>query len=161
MKDELSATIPKDPSTRDGPTESEPAEPPSSGGRTLGLGGLLIELVVPAAFSAALLLVLASYTAYWDLQRPVGLGIFGLLLVALSLFVSIRVDGLTLARRQRRGRKQLLNRATPRARAEQLGNAVLRAESSAARVQGIVALQTLRSGEALDQLLRILSDDPT
>jgi len=207
MEDELDATIAKAPSPEDGPTESEPAKPPSPGGRTLGLGGLLIELVLPVAFSAALLLVLASYTAYWDLRRPVGLGIFGLLLVALSLFVSIRVDGLTLARRQRRGRKQLLNRANPRARlakfvlggllipiaalaaanllelpnhqtpmslairlsisnppaarAEQLGNAVLRAESSAARVQGIVALQTLRSSEALDQLLRILSDDPT
>src|SRR6266571_1449463 len=207
MKDELSATIPKDPSTRDGPTESEPAEPPSSGGRTLGLGGLLIELVVPAAFSAALLLVLASYTAYWDLHTPIGLGIFGLLLVAPSLFVSIRVDGLTLARRRKRGRRQLLNRANPRARlvkfvlggavipigalaaanlielpnhqtpmslairlslskpsgarAEQLGNAVLRAEDPAARVQGIVALETMRSGEALVQLLRILSDDPT
>ncbi|PYQ21223.1 MAG: hypothetical protein DMF79_08685 [Acidobacteria bacterium] len=202
----MDATIAKAPSPEDGPPESEPAKPPSPGGRTLGLGGLLIELVLPVAFSAALLLVLASYAAYWDLRRPVGLGIFGLLLVALSLFVSIRVDGLTLARRQRRGRKQLLNRANPRARlfkfvlggllipiaalaaanllelpnhqtpmslairlsiskppaarAEQLANAVLRAESSAARVQGIVALQTLRSGEALDQLLRILSDDP-
>jgi hypothetical protein len=206
MKDELSATIPKEPSPRDGPTESEPAEPPSSGGRTLGLGGLLIELVVPVAFSAALLLVLASYTAYWDLHTPIGLGIFGLLLVALSLFVSIRVDGFTLARRRKRGRKQLLNRANPRARlvkfvlgglvipmgalaaanlfelpnhqtpmslairlsiskpsaarAEQLGNAVLRAEIPIGKVQGIVALQTLRSGEALDQLFRILSDDP-
>src|SRR6266545_3556821 len=116
MEDELDATIATAPSPEDGPTKSEPAKPPSPGGRTLGLGGLLIELVLPVALSAALLLVLASYTAYWDLQRPVGLGIFGLLLVALSLFVSIRVDGLTLARRQRRGRKQLLNRANPRAR---------------------------------------------
>jgi hypothetical protein len=46
-------------------------------------------------------------------------------------------------------------------RAEQLGNAVLRARSPAARVQGILALQALSSDEALDQLLRILSDDPT
>jgi hypothetical protein len=206
IKDEVDATIPNPPSSRDGPTQSEPGKPPSSGGRTLGLGGLLIELVLPVAFSAALLLVLASYTAYWDLHTPIGLGIFGLLLLALSLFVSIRVDRFTLARRKERGRKQLLNRANARARlvkfvlgglvipmgalaaanllelpnhqtpmslairlslgkppvarAEQLGNAVLRAESSAARVQGIVALQTMRSGEALDQLLRILSDDP-
>jgi hypothetical protein len=43
--------------------------------------------------------------------------------------------------------------------AEQLGNAVLRATSSAARVQGILALQGMGSPEALDQLLRILSED--
>ncbi len=206
MKDELDATIPNPAPSRDGPPQSESGKPPSTGGRTLGLGGLLIELVLPVAFSAALLLVLASYTVFWDLKSPTGLGIFGLLLVAVSLFVSVRVDGFTLAGRRQRGRRQLLNRASARARlvkfvlgglvipigalaaanllelpnhqtpmslairwsiskppvarAEQLGSAVLRAESPAARVQGIAALQTLRSGEALDQLLRILSDDP-
>ena len=174
--------------------------------RTLGLRGLLVELALPVSLSAGLLLVLARYTAYWDLKTPVGLGIFGVLLVVLSLFVSIRLDGLTLAGRKRRGKGQLLNRANarsrvvkfvlgglvipigalaaatllelpnhqtpmslvlrlslsrpPAARAAQLGNAVLRAESPAARVQGIVALQTLKSGDALDQLLRILSEDP-
>src|SRR5260370_15346913 len=151
-----------------------------------------MELALPVALSAGLLLVLARYTAYWDLHTPVGLGIFAVLVVALSLFVSIRLDGLTLGRRKTRGKKQLLNRANarsrlvkfvlgglvvpigglvaanglelpghptplslgrrlsirkpPLARAVQLGNAVLRAESAAARAQRIVALQTLRSG---------------
>jgi hypothetical protein len=150
--------------------------------------------------------VFASYASYWDLHTRVGLGVFGILLVVLSLFVSIRVDALTLARRQRRGKRQLLNRADPRSRqvkfvlgavvvpiaafvaanlfelpnhqtpmslairlrfakpevtrAEQLGNAVLRAQSPAARVQGILALQATSSSEALEQLFRILSDDP-
>jgi len=44
--------------------------------------------------------------------------------------------------------------------AEQLASAVLRAESPTARVQGIRALQSMASGEALEQLLRLLSDDP-
>jgi HEAT repeat protein len=158
------------------------------------------------ALSAAFLLVVASYISFWDLHTPMGLGVFGLLLVAVSLFVSIRVDAITLARRQKRGKKQLLNRSDARSRlvkfvlggvlipigalaaanlvelpnnrtpmslairftvakpevsrAEQLGNAVLRAESPATKVQGILALQTLSSAEALDQLLRFLSDDP-
>jgi hypothetical protein len=136
----------------------------------------------------------------------VGLGAFAILLVALSLFVSLRLDMLTLARRRARGKTQILNRSDPRSRmvklvlggvavpiaafvaanrfelpnhqtpmslairlrltkpevthAEQLGNAVLRAQGPAAKVQGIVALQAMSSGEALDQLLRILSDDP-
>lgn len=206
MEDDLDATIPKAPSSKDGPAENEPGKVPRAQGRTLGLSGLLIELALPVALSFGLLLVLARYTAYWDLHRPLGLGIFGVLLVVLSLFLSIRLDGLTLGRRKQRGKKQLLNRATSRARlvkfvlgglvipigalaaanllelpghqtpmslvlrlslskppiarAVQLGNAVLRAESPAARVQGIVALQTMRSGEALEQLFRILSDDP-
>jgi hypothetical protein len=46
------------------------------------------------------------------------------------------------------------------ARAEKLASAVLRAPSSGARVEGILALQGLRSAEAMDQLLRILQDDP-
>jgi hypothetical protein len=162
------------------------------------------------ALSAALLLVMASYTSYWDLHTPIGLGVFGLLLVGLSLFVSLRVDAFTLERRRRSGKRRLLNRADPRSRlvkfilggvvipivaltaanllelpnhqtpmtmaslavrsrlakpevtrATLLGNAVLRAQSPAAKVQGILALQTMSSVEALDQLLRILSDDPT
>jgi hypothetical protein len=159
------------------------------------------------ALSAAFLLAMASYTHYWDLRTPVGLGVFGVLLVVVSLIVSIRVDGFTLKRREKRGRQQLLNRADPRSRlvkfalggvvipiaafaaanllelrnhqtpmslaiqfrlvrpevdrAEQLGHAVLRAESPAAKVQGILALQAMGSGEALDQLVRLLSDDPT
>ena len=178
--------------------------PPSPRTRTLGLAGLLVELVLPVALSASLLLVMASYTRRWDLHSDVGLGIFGLLLVALSLFVSLRVDALTLARRKERGKSQLLNRADARSRlvkfilggvtipivafatanllelpnhqtpmslairfrlvrpevgrAEQLGNAVLRAQNQAARAQGILALQAMSSEEALDQLLRLLRD---
>jgi hypothetical protein len=195
------------PFSNDDSAQNEPIMPPSSGTRTIGLAGLLVELVLPVAFAASLLLVMASYTRNWDLHAGLGLGIFGLLLVALSLFVSLRVDAFTLARRQERGKKQLLNRADARSRlvkfilggvtipivafatanllelpnhqtpmslairlrlarpevgrAEQIGNAVLRAKSPAARVQGILALQAMRSDEALDQLLRVLSDDPT
>jgi hypothetical protein len=193
-------------SSSEGSGPDDATEPRSPGSRTFGLAGLLVELVVPVAFSASVLLVMAGYTRYWDLRSGVGLGIFGFLLVALSLFVSLRVDALTLARRRERGKKQLLNRADARSRlvkfilggvtipigafaaanllelpnhqtpmsvairlklaspavgrAEQLGNAVLRARSPAARVQGILALQAQSSDEALDQLLRILSDDP-
>ena len=136
-----------------------------------------------------------------------GLGIFGVLLVALSIVVSLRLDAFTLARREERGKRQLLNRADARSRlvkfilggvvipigafaaanlvelpghqtpmslatelrilkppvsgAEQIGNAVLRAQSQAVRVQGILALQASGSDDGLDQLLRILSEDPT
>jgi hypothetical protein len=194
-------------SSNDDSAQDEPILPPSSGTRTLGLAGLLVELVLPVALSASLLLVMASYTRSWDLHSSVGLGIFGLLLVALSLFLSLRVDAFTLVRRQERGKKQLFNRANARSRlikfllggvtipivafaaanrlelpnhqtpmalairlrlagpevglAEQMGNAVLRAQGPAARVQGILALQAMSSDEALDQLLRVLSDDPT
>jgi len=162
------------------------------------------------ALSAALLLVIASYTSHWDLHSPVGLGFFGLLLVVLSLFLSLRVDALTLGRRRRAGKRQLLNRADARSRlvkfilggvvipivaltaairielpnhqtpmtllavavrsrlanpevdrSTRLGDAVLRSRIPAAKVQGILALQSLSSDQALDQLLRILSDDPT
>src|SRR5260370_3427217 len=116
MEDDLDATIPKAPSSKDGPANNEPGKPPGDQGRTLGLGGLLMELALPVALSAGLLLVLARYTAYWDLHTPVGLGIFAVLVVALSLFVSIRLDGLTLGRRKTRGKKQLLNRANARSR---------------------------------------------
>jgi hypothetical protein len=175
-------------------------------GRSLGLVGLLFELLLPAALSAAILLTLARYTAYWDLRTPIGLGVFAVLLVVLSFFVSVRVDAMTLAGRVRRGRRQLLNRAGARsrlvkfvlggvvvpvavfvaatrvelpnrqtpmslalqfrltssgsARAEALGNAVLHAGTPLAREQGILALQTLGSPDGLDQLLRILDDDP-
>jgi hypothetical protein len=174
--------------------------------RTLGLLGFLIELVLPVALSAAFLLAMASYTRRWDLHTPFGLAAFGALLVVLSLFVSLRVDGYTLKRREARGSRQLLNRADPRSRLvklvvggvvipvaafaaanlvelrnhqtpmtmavrfrlarpeldrpAQLAEAVLRAESPASKVQGILALQATGSPESLDQLLRILSDDP-
>jgi hypothetical protein len=186
--------------------QSDTHERPTDGARTFGLLGLLIELVLPVVVSAALLLTMARYTSSWNLRSAVGLGVFGLLLVALSLFLSLRVDALTLAGRRRRGKTQLLNRADARSRlvkfvlggvlvpiaafaaanrvelpnrqtpmsmaiawrltrptaghAEQLANAVLRAESAPARVEGILALQGLASPEALDQLFRILNDDP-
>jgi hypothetical protein len=161
------------------------------------------------ALSAALLLLAASYTSYWDLHSPLGLGIFGLLLVASSSFLSLRLDSFTLERRRGSGRRRLLNRAGPRSRrvkfvlgglvipiaaltaanlfelpnhetpmalaslavrsrlaqpevtrTAQLGDAVLRARSPSAKVQGILALQAMASVEAVDQLLRILRDDP-
>ena len=176
------------------------------GHRTLGLRGLLIELLLPVALSSALLLALAGYTQHWDLHSALGLGVFGVLLVVISLLISIRLDAFTLARRAQRGRTQLFNRADPRsrlvkfvlggvvipiamlaaanliqlpdhqtpmsiairlrlagpavARAERLGGAVRRAQSPAAKVQGILALQAMRSGDTLDQLLLILDDDP-
>jgi hypothetical protein len=191
------------------PSEDSPAPEPRPAatpeGRTLGLLGLLIELVLPVALSAALLLAMAGYTRHWDLHTPFGLAAFGALLVAVSLFVSLRVDGYTLRRREERGSRQLLNRADPRSRLVklvmggvvipvaafaaanlvelrnhqtpmtmavrlrlarpevdrpvQLADAVLRAQSPAAKVQGILALQATGSPESLDQLLRILSDD--
>jgi hypothetical protein len=177
--------------------------------RHLGLGGLLIELALPVAVTAPLLLVLVNYMPYWDLRSPFGLGAFGLLLGVISLFLSIRVDAFTLGRRRRIGRGQIFNRADSRSRlvkfilggfaiplaaltaanrlvlpnhqtpltlaslavrsrlagpeasrATQLGGAVLRARSGAAKAQGIRALETLRSAAALDQLLRVLSGDP-
>ena len=153
-----------------------------------------------------MLLALAGYTPQWDLRTRWGLGVFGFLLVLISLAISIRVDAFTLAGRTRRGRGQVFNRADSRsrlvkfilggvvvpiavlvaanrvdlpnhqtpmsmairfrlarpanARAVKLADAVLRAPSAGARVQGILALQGMRSADALDQLLRILRDDP-
>lgn len=189
-----------------GPARDQPTKAPAWGGYTLGLGGLLLELLLPVTLSAALLLVLASYTPRFNLHTALGLVAFGFLLVALSLVLSLRLDAWTLARRRGRGKKQLLNRTGRRARQvkftlggvvipiaalaaanllelpnhqtpmsmalsvrlsrpkptreEALGNAVLRAKSPAARVQGIRALQGVGSDEALEQLLRILHDDP-
>jgi len=157
------------------------------------------------AVSAAILLTLAGYISYWNLRTRVGLGVFAALLVASSLFLSLRLDMFTLARRRARGKGRIFNRADPASRlvklalggvvipiaafvaanrvelpnhqtpmslavkmrlatpelthAEQLGDAVLRAGSPAAKVQGILALQALGTAEALDQLLRILSED--
>jgi hypothetical protein len=197
--------IPSQPTSDDGSARGE-----QPGRSVFGLSGLLIELVLPVVLSAALLLALASYTSYWDLHSPLGLGIFGLLLAALSAVVSLRLDSFTLERRRRSGRRRLFNRPGPRwrlvkfilggvvipiaalsaanlfelpnhqtplalaslavrsrlakpeiSRAKQLGDAVLRARSPFAKVQGILALQAMASVEAPDQLLRILSEDPT
>jgi hypothetical protein len=193
-------------STPDDSPAAEPKEVPAPEERTLGLLGLLVELVLPVALSAGFLLAMASYTRRWDPRTPFGLAAFGGLLVVLSLFVSLRVDGYTLRRRAERDGRQVLNRADPRSRfvklvlggvvipvasfaaanlvelrnhqtpmsmamrlrlarpevdrPEQLADAVLRTESPAAKVQGILALQATGSPESLDQLLRIMSDDP-
>src|SRR5712692_11165919 len=185
MRGREDAVMPAQPSEESPADEPRGAPPPE--GRTLGLLGLLIELVLPVALSAAFLLAMASYTRHWDLHAPFGLAAFGALLVVLSLFASLRVDGYTLRRREERGRRQLLNRTDPRSRLvklvlggvvipvavfaaanlvelrnhqtpmtmairfrlarpevdrpEQLADAVLRAESAASKVQGILALQ--------------------
>jgi hypothetical protein len=203
MQDRKDAAIPTPPS--DDSPDDEPREAPAPDERTLGLLGLLIELVLPVTLSVGFLLAMASYTRYWDLRTPFGLTVFGVLLVVLSLFISLRIDVYTLRRRKERGGRQLLNRADPRSRLlklvlggvvfpvvvfaaanlvelrnhqtpmsmairfrlarpevdrpEQLADAVLRAESPAAKVQGILALQATGSPESLDQMLRILSDD--
>lgn len=60
----------------------------------------------------------------------------------------------SLAVRSRLGRHEL-------DRAGLLGDAVLRSRSPSAKVQGILALQGVGTVEALDQLLRVLHDDPT
>jgi hypothetical protein len=174
--------------------------------RTLGLVGLLLELLLPVVLSAAFLLIVASYIHLWDLHTTVGLAVFGVLLVAASVLLSVRIDVTTLARRRRLGKGLLFNRAgaysrlvkfvlgglviplavlvaanrieltngttpmslaievgrSPRASApaEQLGGAVLRATDPGVKAQGILALQTMASGEAMEQLLRILDGDP-
>lgn len=171
----------------------------------LGLVGLLLELALPVALSACVLLVLARHASRWNLKATPGLVLFGFLLVALSLVLSWRLDAFTLARRRRR--QPLLNgtgrlprtlkvalggvavplatlaaanltrlpdqrtpmaaavefslshpAATPEAR---LADATLRAQGPAAKVQGIRALQALGSAQALEQLLRLLRDDPS
>jgi hypothetical protein len=193
-------------STSDDSPADEPREVPAPEERTLGLVGLLVELVLPAALSAGFLLAMAGYTRLWDPRTPLGLAAFGGLLVVLSLFVSLRVDGYTLRRRAERSGRQVLNRADPRSRfvklalggvvipvasfaaanlveirnhqtpmsmavkfglarpevdrPQQLADAVLRTESLAAKVQGILALQATGSPESLDQILRIMNDDP-
>ena len=103
-------------SSDSGSARDQPTKPSASGGYTLGLGGLLLELLLPVTLSAALLLVLARYTPRLDLHTGLGLTVFGFLLVVLSLVLSLRLDAWTLARRQRRGRKQLLNRSGRSAR---------------------------------------------
>jgi hypothetical protein len=149
--------------------------------------------------------MLAGYVPFWNLRTALGLGIFAVLLVAASLFLSVRLDLFTLGRRRGRGKRRIFNRTDPVSRllklalggvvlpvaafvaatrvelpnhqtpmslaikmrlttpalahAEALGDAVLRATGPAAKVQGILALQGMGSPEALDQLLRILSED--
>ena len=81
-----------------------------------GLVGYLIELFLPTILVATALLAAASYLRFWNLGSVVGVVIFGVLLVILSLFFSARIDLMTLAGRQARGRRWLLNRTGPAAR---------------------------------------------
>ncbi len=67
--------------------------------------------MLPAALAGALLLVIASHLPLWNLRSTPGLVAFAVLLVAASVFISIKVDALTLARRRKAGASQLLNRA--------------------------------------------------
>jgi hypothetical protein len=107
------AAIPDQPPSG-GDRSHEPAKQPERrGARRLGLVGFLVELVLPAALAGALLFVAASHLPLWDLRTTAGLVVFGVLLVAASVFLSIKVDGLTLARRRKAGASQLLNRAGP------------------------------------------------
>ena len=188
--------------------DSSPSQVPLAEPRrkALGLGGFAIELILPTALAAALLLAAASYLQSWNLRGHLGLGIFGTLLVAFSFVLSIWIDSLTLARRRSVGKAQLLNRADPRSRLrkvvvggiviplaafvaanlvklpdrrtpmsvaaqltvrkpeasreKQLGSAVLRAQGAAAKVAGLSALQASGSAAALDELFRILAEDP-
>jgi hypothetical protein len=78
--------------------------------------GLVTELLLPVGLSAALLLVAARHVSIWDLHTVIGLVIFGVLLVVISLFLSVRIDLITLTRRRKRGKTQLLNRADARSR---------------------------------------------
>ncbi len=186
-------------------SESARDDAKRAGPRRLGLVGLLVELVLPTALAATLLLVVANHVPIWDLRSPAGLAVFGVLLVAGSVFASFRLDLFTLAGRRSRGKRQIFNRAgawprlvkfvlggvvvplaalfaanrielpdhrtpmtvaiegslgapaTPRARL--IGDAVLRADTPAAKVEGILALQAMDSPESLDQLFRIAGED--
>jgi hypothetical protein len=82
----------------------------------LGLVGFLVELLLPTALAGTLLLLAAARLPLWNLHTVAGLVVFGVLLVAASVFLSIKVDGWTLARRRRAGTSLLLNRAGPWAR---------------------------------------------
>ncbi len=107
------AAIPDQPSSGDGNPRETATQPTRRGRTRLGLAGFLFELVLPAALAGALLLVAAGHLPLWDLRTTAGLVVFGVLLVAASVFLSIKVDGFTLARRRKAGASQLLNRAGP------------------------------------------------
>ena len=82
----------------------------------LGLAGFLVELLLPTALAGTLLLLAATRLPFWNLHTVAGLVVFGVVLVVASVFLSVKVDGWTLARRRRAGAGQLLNRAGPWAR---------------------------------------------
>jgi hypothetical protein len=107
------AAIPDQPLSGADHSRETAKQPARRGAMRLGLVGFLVELVLPTALAGALLLVAASHLPLWDLRTTPGLVVFGVLLVAASVFLSIKVDGLTLARRRKAGASQLLNRAGP------------------------------------------------
>jgi len=82
----------------------------------IGLVGYLVELCLPTLLVATALLAVASYLRFWNLGSVVGIAIFGVLLVILSLFFSARIDLITLERRRARGTRRLLNRTSSAAR---------------------------------------------
>ncbi len=99
------------------PESREPQEPPArTRVETIGLVGLAVELLLPASLSAALLLFAATYLPWWNLRGRLGIGVFGVLLVALSFVLSVWVDARTLRGRRLAGKSQLLNRADPKSR---------------------------------------------
>ncbi len=75
-------------------------------------------MLLPTTLAAALLLALVAYTAYWDLRSRLGLAVFGVLLVVLSLVLSAWLDNWTRPRRRRT--RPLLNRPGPVARLAKL-----------------------------------------
>ncbi len=103
--------IPDQPSSGDDHPNGTAKPPARRRAKRLGMVGFLVELIVPTALAGALLLVVASHLPVWDLRTGPGLVVFGVLLVAASVFLSVKVDGLTLARRRKAGANQLLNRA--------------------------------------------------
>ncbi len=99
------------------PESRESQEPPArTRVETIGLVGLAVELLLPASLSAALLLFAATYLPWWNLRGRLGIGVFGVLLVALSFVLSVWVDARTLRGRRLAGKSQLLNRADPKSR---------------------------------------------
>jgi hypothetical protein len=113
---------PEDTRISDRPPSAEASTPPAHGAakpqgrRTLGLISFLVELVLPVTLAGGLLLVVAGQLSFWNLRSAAGLAVFCVLVVALSLLLSVKIDGITLARRQKDGKRRLLNRANPRAR---------------------------------------------
>jgi hypothetical protein len=105
----------EDPFPDDENTQSQDA-PEKARPRTLGLGGFVVELILPTVLSGAALLAAARYLPWWNLRGRVGIWSFGLLLLISSLILSIWIDSRTLAGRRRDGKSRTLNRADARSR---------------------------------------------
>ena len=87
--------------------------------------------------------------------------VLGGIVIPLAAFVAANLVKLPDRRTPMSVAAQLTLRKPVETRAEQLGSAVLRAREVAAKVAGITALQASSSTGALDQLFRILAEDPT